>query len=78
MAIAGFEQLTEREREVLQLIAHHHSDREIGEMLDISVNTVYKHVANVLAKLHVDSRGQAARRYLWEVVGLPPSRDREE
>jgi len=77
MATAGFEDLTGRERQVLQLIAHHHSDREIGEMLEISVNTVYKHVANVLIKLGVDSRGDAARRYLREVVGLPLSDSRE-
>jgi DNA-binding CsgD family transcriptional regulator len=72
MAIAGFEQLTDREVEVLALIVHQHSDREISELLDISLNTVYKHVASVLLKLQVESRREAARRYLREVVGLSP------
>ncbi|MDQ4044030.1 MAG: LuxR C-terminal-related transcriptional regulator, partial [Chloroflexota bacterium] len=52
--------LTEREREVLTLIAAGRTDREIGEALFISHRTVNKHVGNVLAKLGVDSRVEAA------------------
>lgn len=72
MAMAAFEQLTERETEVLTLIVYQHSDREISQILEISLNTVYKHVANVLMKLNVASRREAARLYLLEVAGLEP------
>ncbi len=46
--------------EVLQLIAHGLSNQEIAETLVISVATVYTHVSNILSKLHLASRTQAA------------------
>lgn len=52
--------LTQREREVLTLLAAGNSDREIAEALSISRHTVMRHVANLLAKLHVSSRTAAA------------------
>ncbi|WP_165400234.1 ATP-binding protein [Motilibacter rhizosphaerae] len=52
--------LTEREREVLALVAAGRSNREIGEALFISAKTVSVHVSNLLAKLGVSSRGEAA------------------
>jgi NarL family two-component system response regulator LiaR len=52
--------LTEREQEVLQLIADGKSNREIAEQLFISEKTVKTHVSNILSKLHLDDRTQAA------------------
>ncbi|TXG86749.1 MAG: hypothetical protein E6R14_02455 [Thermomicrobiales bacterium] len=54
------ELLTPRELEVLRLIAAGHTDREIGEELDISPRTASKHVANILGKLDVPTRAAAA------------------
>jgi excisionase family DNA binding protein len=54
--------LTRREREVLRLLCHGNSDREIAEMLFISRATASKHVAAILAKLEVPSRTMAAMR----------------
>lgn len=52
--------LTERERGVLQLIADGMNNREIAEKLVISEKTVKTHVSNILGKLHLDDRTQAA------------------
>jgi len=54
------EPLTVREVEVLQLIARGDNNQEIAEALVLSVATVYTHVSNILAKLHLASRTQAA------------------
>jgi DNA-binding CsgD family transcriptional regulator len=51
--------LTQREGEVLRLLAAGQSNREIGERLFISPATVARHLANVYAKLDVDSRAKA-------------------
>lgn len=52
--------LTEREVEVLKLIARGLNNQEIADRLVISVTTVYSHVSNILAKLHLATRTQAA------------------
>ncbi len=54
------EALTERERDVLRLVAHGLSNRMIGSRLGISDATVRTHVGRVLAKLGIESRTQAA------------------
>lgn len=54
------EPLSEREHEVLQLIARGQSNREIAAHLFLSEKTVKTHVANILQKLNVKSRTQAA------------------
>ena len=51
--------LTDREREILQLLVDGLSYKEIGAHLSISVNTAKKHVINIYEKLHVNSRAQA-------------------
>ena len=48
---SAFEQLTSREREVLQLIAEGHTNIGIARILDVSVKTVEKHQANLMNKL---------------------------
>ena len=55
-------ELTEREYEVLRLMAQGHSNAEIAERLFISVNTVKTHSANLFAKLDVRRRTQAVSR----------------
>ena len=53
--------LTEREREVLAALAAGHTNREIADELFISVKTASVHVSNILRKLDVDGRQEAAR-----------------
>jgi DNA-binding CsgD family transcriptional regulator len=52
--------LTDRQLEVLALVAYGRTDREIAEQLGISVKTAGHHVSSVLTKLGVRSRGEAA------------------
>jgi LuxR family transcriptional regulator, maltose regulon positive regulatory protein len=56
------ESLSEREREILGLIAAGLTNREIGEKLFISTETVKKHSGSIYAKLGVDHRTQAVAR----------------
>jgi two-component system, NarL family, response regulator LiaR len=58
--------LTEREVEVLQVVAKGKSNQEIAEVLQISEATVRTHVSNILTKLHLASRTQAALYALRE------------
>jgi two-component system, NarL family, response regulator LiaR len=55
-------ELTDREREVLRLIAEGKENAQIAEELFISIQTVKNHVSNILAKLEVENRVQAAVR----------------
>ncbi|MFD1411752.1 response regulator transcription factor [Lapidilactobacillus gannanensis] len=55
-----YEDLTAREREVLSLIAQGKSNKEIADELFITLKTVKTHVSNILAKLQVEDRTQAA------------------
>ena len=52
--------LTEREKEVLRLVADGLTNVEIGERLYLSDKTVKSHVSNILAKLQLPDRTQAA------------------
>ncbi|WP_018883944.1 response regulator [Paenibacillus massiliensis] len=56
----GLEQLTKREREVLGLIAHGMSNKDIAQQLIITEKTVKTHVSHILDKLEVADRTQAA------------------
>jgi NarL family two-component system response regulator LiaR len=58
--------LTSREVEVLRLVAQGHSNQEIADELTISEATVRTHVSNILGKLHLASRTQAALYALRE------------
>ncbi|HEX6291880.1 MAG TPA: response regulator transcription factor [Herpetosiphonaceae bacterium] len=58
--------LTEREVDVLRLVAHGQSDQQIAAVLTISEATVRKHVSNIRSKLHLASRTQAALYALRE------------
>jgi len=57
--------LTDREMEVLKLIANGLSNSQIAEKLVITENTVKGHVSNILSKLHLLDRTQAAV-YAWQ------------
>ncbi|MCU0491905.1 MAG: response regulator transcription factor [Chloroflexaceae bacterium] len=59
-AEAPVDQLTEREMDVLRLIAKGKSNKEIADALIISEKTVKTHVSNILSKLHLADRTQAA------------------
>jgi DNA-binding NarL/FixJ family response regulator len=59
---AAFPDLTEREREILGLIALGKSNAEIAEELVLSLKTVSNHVSNIFSKLQVVDRAQAVLR----------------
>jgi NarL family two-component system response regulator LiaR len=60
-----FTELSEREFEVLRLIASGKSNAEIAEILVIGESTVKTHISNLLGKLHVSDRTQAAV-FAWQ------------
>jgi NarL family two-component system response regulator LiaR len=57
---APAEDLTEREREVIRLVAQGRSNQEIAQELVISDKTVKTHISNILSKLHLEDRTQLA------------------
>ncbi len=71
--------LTEREEEVFRLIVRGKSNREIAEELMVAEITVSKHVSNILSKLHLASRTQAAlyalKQGLASLDDVPPQGD---
>jgi DNA-binding NarL/FixJ family response regulator len=58
---AELDELTPREREVLQLIARGYMYKEIAARLHLSVKTVESHVSNVLRKLQLSTRHELTR-----------------
>ena len=68
------EDLTDREIEVLSLIAQGLSNRDIAERLFLSPKTVKTHVSNILSKLHLADRTQAAIYALKKGLVAPPGR----
>lgn len=57
-----FPELTQREREVLALMAQHHSNQEIAQSLSLSPKTVRNYTSNIFAKLQVADRAEAIIR----------------
>lgn len=57
--VPGFDDLTDREREVLQLLATGYSNAEIGRKIHLSEATVKTHIGRILLKLNVRDRVQA-------------------
>ncbi len=64
-------ELTEREGQVLGLIAEGYSNQEIAQQLTIELGTVKNHVHNILRKLNVSSRKEAAACLPW--IGKKPA-----
>jgi DNA-binding NarL/FixJ family response regulator len=60
--VQTFPELTEREQEILALIAHHLTNMEIAERLVLTPKTVRNHVSNIFSKLQVATRAQAIIR----------------
>jgi DNA-binding NarL/FixJ family response regulator len=67
--------LTARETEVLELVARGKSNKEIAAGLAIAENTVKNHLKNILEKLHLENRVQAATYALRESLVKKPPRD---
>lgn len=64
-------ELTEREEEVLQLVANGEANKSIAQALDISENTVKKHLRNILSKLQLQNRVQLAVYATRDRTGAP-------
>jgi DNA-binding NarL/FixJ family response regulator len=65
--------LTEREKDVLKLLSKGESNKEIGNALSISEHTVKIHLKNILKKLHMNNRIQAALyAYQQGLIAEPP------
>ena len=67
--ISDYEELTEREREVLDLVAAGRTNQQIADALVIEVGTVKNHVHNILTKLKVHSRRDAG--FYRSLLSLP-------
>jgi two-component system nitrate/nitrite response regulator NarL len=70
-----YDELTEREREVLELVAEGLSNQEVGERLGLAEKTIKHYMTNILGKLQVRSRVEAALLVAREG---PPHRDPDE
>jgi DNA-binding NarL/FixJ family response regulator len=62
-AVADVENLSAREREVLDLVVHGLSNKEIVDRLSISIESVRWHLRNIYQKLHVHSRTEVLMKY---------------
>ena len=69
---AGHDPLSDREREVLRLLALGHTNQEIAEMLFISVRTAETHRAHIMQKLRLETRAELVRYALAQgLLGEP-------
>jgi DNA-binding NarL/FixJ family response regulator len=69
----AFPDLTDREREILELLAHGSSNGQIAQRLDLAPKTVRNHVARICNKLQVLDRAQAALRAREAGLGRQPA-----
>ena len=60
--------LSQREREVLKFVAKGLSNREIAASMRLSPSTVKRHVENILRKLHLKNRTEAAIYFVTKVT----------
>ena len=70
-SVVSLPELTDREREVLALIADYQTNLEIARRLGLSEKTVRNHVSNIFSKLQVIDRGQAILRAREAGLGHP-------
>ncbi|MFS4471549.1 response regulator [Chryseobacterium sp. T20] len=61
--IKGFDELTEREKEILELLSQGLLYKEIADQKFISIDTVKKHVGNIYRKLHVNNKVEAINKF---------------
>lgn len=61
--IKGFNELTEREKEILELLSQGFLYKEIADQKCISIDTVKKHVGNIYRKLHVSNKVEAINKF---------------
>lgn len=61
--IKGFDELTEREKEILELLSQGLLYKEIADKKCISIDTVKKHVGNIYRKLHVNNKVEAINKF---------------
>jgi two-component system nitrate/nitrite response regulator NarL len=73
-AVTNRTELSAREREVLGLVAQGKSNKEIAAAIAIAENTVKNHLKNILEKLHLENRVQAATYALREGLVPPPGK----
>ena len=66
------DELTAREREVLELVAEGLSNQEIGDRMSLAEKTIKHYMTNILGKLQVRSRVEAALLAYREGLGVPP------
>jgi len=62
-ASAQIEQLTDREKEVLELVMHGFANKAIADRLSVTVAAVKWHLQHIYEKLHVHSRTEAALKF---------------
>lgn len=61
--IKGFDELTQREKEILELLSEGLLYKEIADQKCISIDTVKKHVGNIYRKLHVNNKVEAINKF---------------
>ena len=66
--VATDSELSERERQVLDLLSHGHPEKQIADRLKISPHTVHTYIRRIYEKLHVHSHAQAVAKYSEQAV----------
>jgi len=70
-ASTPYDELTDREREILQLVAEGYTNRQIAEMLSISIKTVKTHRLNLMHKLQLHDRGELIKYAIHKGIISP-------